>query len=71
MGAKVLILKVVSHNNRLKDLKLKLKVSNMFSYIFHDKAKVRLSLPIMFSQQFKLQYICKYNERIANHRFYK
>ena len=28
MGAKVLILKVVSHNNRLKDLKLKLKVSN-------------------------------------------
>ena len=29
MGAKVLILKVVSHNNRLKDLKLKLKVSNI------------------------------------------
>ena len=29
MGAKVLILKVVSHNNRLKELKVKLKVSNI------------------------------------------
>ena len=29
MGAKVLILKVVSHNNRLKEFKVKLKVSNM------------------------------------------
>ena len=29
MGAKVLIFKVESHNNRLKELKVKLKVSNM------------------------------------------
>ena len=28
MGAKVLIFKVESHNNRLKELKVKLKVSN-------------------------------------------
>lgn len=55
MGAKVLILKVVSHNNRLKDLKLKLKVSNMSSRIFHDKTKMWFSRPIMFSQK-KLNY---------------
>lgn len=48
MGAKVLILKVVSHNNRLKDLKLKLKVSNMSSYIFHNKTKIWLSRPKCF-----------------------
>ena len=33
MGAKVLIFKVESHNNRLKELKVKLKVSNMSSYV--------------------------------------
>lgn len=51
MGAKVLILKVVSHNNRLKELKVKLKLSNMSSRIFHDKTKMWFSRPIMFSQK--------------------
>ena len=46
MGAKVLILKVVSHNNRLKKKKKKLKVSNMSSRIFHDKTKMWFSRPI-------------------------
>ena len=48
MGAKVLIFKVESHNHHLKELKVKLKVSNMSSYIFHDKTKIWLSRPKCF-----------------------
>jgi hypothetical protein len=36
MGAKVLIFKVESHNNRLKELKVKLKVSNTIMSFFAD-----------------------------------
>ncbi len=39
MGAKVLIFKVESHNNRLKELKVKLKLSNIVLMWFHDKTR--------------------------------